>query len=631
MKRVCLSYSCLTASLVPCVAMETCLPSNMACAGVCPQGMSVCSTTNLCHVTSLSESCDASNETCLIGQSLVQLSNGSRLCSDSLNLPSNGQNCTERGFIYCQDLDECQNISTPLLCQACPNELMLCADTGECVPDLVQCCGPSGNFCEVLNTCLPIGDRCELPNIAPELSIGLIYLKSITSFSPGDVYSGEGHVISLLLSNELGTYPAVDPQGDELSIAIVQVSPLETAQGEWQYTLCADTASSVGICPTLSQNWVRIDVEMVSQTNALQLPSSAKIRFVRKAVELDGAVWLRVKLWDGNEDGYISPKRDLVTDGQPRFESTLPFSDNGAFSENSTLLVVLVHPFIQPPTFGASARLELTEIIEDVIFSSNLGDSVMDIVTSVNIPEFKVLSEGIIEGFPIQNGDGLYYEQLLPVVVRETYLDGVERVNPTRIERQSAFESGQLPGIGVSIDNTFSTELGTWQVSLTGDNRRFINLVSLIGSNEFLLLNLTARLRFLPATGYCGQSSILVRAWDGFWNESLARMLDNGYIVAFLPEATTFPTLSDYNLNQWKRVWLDIVCTPDKPVVQERRVILDPIPYRIRYRYERLFTALVNRDVTSFRNEEERFSDLLQLALEQPVDIQRFSPAVNDR
>ena len=41
----------------------------------------------------------------------------------------------------------------------------------------------------------------------------------------------------------------------------------------------------------------------MAEDRALFLPSSAQIRFVRRAAELEGAMWMRVKLWDGNEDG----------------------------------------------------------------------------------------------------------------------------------------------------------------------------------------------------------------------------------------------------------------------------------------------------------------------------------------
>ena len=618
-------------NLVPCVTMETCLPSNRACAEVCPEGMSVCPTTDLCHVTSLAESCDFSNETCLVGQTLVQREDNSRYCTLSENLSIPGQHCTSEGMVFCNALDECHNLTEPFLCQACPGDLQLCVDTGECVTSLVQCCGPNGNYCDVLNMCLEVGARCELPNIAPGINSSLIYLETIESFQPG-VYN-QGHVVSLLLGNMTGL--AVDSQGEEVSIAITQASTIQTSRGEWQYALCVDSPTDLyGSCSDVYSNWITIDASMLSETNALVLPNTVRVRFVRRAIELDGAVWLRVKLWDGNNDSFVSPRKDLVRTHVPSFETTLPYTSDGAYSENTTLLVVVILPLITPPSFSSKASLQLSGITEDVVFVNNLGNEITDIVLSVYIPDFMVLAEDRIEGFKeLIAHSPQYFEQLLPTGVRDLYYSQVERVNPTRKERQLALEDGQYPGVALSLG---SNPRGTWQVSLTGDQRQFVNLSSVLQNpKDLLLVNTTARLRFLPMLDFCGFDYISVRPWDGYWNQSAANFLDNGFLVASELEInstnSSAAVISSYNFNDWERVEIEVACVPDTPVLLVNQVLLDPIPYRIVYRYERVFTILVGRDALSVRAERERFAEFIQITLQEPVDVKRIYPALENR
>ena len=584
--------------------------------------MSVCPTTNLCHFVTLSESCDGSDETCLIGQTLVQRADNTRYCVSSAVLPANGLTCVGEGEVYCEALDECSNLTASLLCQACPTGLQVCGDTRECVPDLVQCCGFSAYYCDILGRCLTLGERCELPNVAPVIQSSLIYLESILSFNPSDVLSSSGHVIGLLLSDN--SSPAVDLQGEELGIAIVEVSSIPQLIGEWQYALCTDVlADTYGACSNITSVW--LPITDISETNALILTNSARIRFVRRAVELSGAVWVRAKLWDGNQNGFLSPSADIVRFSDPHYNSTLPFTTNGAYSESTTLITILVHPLIEPPRFSDRASFQFSSIEEDVVFVQIRGNTVIDLVTSIDTPSFTILPEDTIEGFP-----STMFEQLLEPSVRESYYAQVQRVNPTRRQRIAARDSGQDLGVGVSFNADEDT--GRWQVTLDGDPRTFVYLDSVVSTNDqVLLLNTSARLRFLPADDFCGSAkmSLFVQPWDGFWDESLATMLDNGYIVT--PGSEENASLSQYNLNEPQTVEIDIVCIPDKPIAIVNQVQLDPIPYQITHRYERLFTVLVDRELSSLRAEEERFSDLLQLTLRNEVDLRRFYPANANR
>ena len=625
-EAVCVDYSCLNdssllsspspAPLVPCVPTQSCLPLNMACNGTCPEGMSVCPTTDTCHMTSLSESCDGSNVTCLVGQSLVQRNDSSRYCALDDTLPDVARGCGAEE-VYCEALSVCMNRSALYLCQACPGELVPCPNSNECVPDVVQCCAPDEEFCDVLNTCLPANSRCELPNIAPVVNTSLVLLDTFSSFEE-DIYSSDGYLVSAFLNS---SDSAFDSQGEELSVAIVGASEETSMQGLWQYALGT------------SDNWREIIPDQLSETSALVLPNTARVRFVRRALQLDGAVWLRVKLWDGNADGYLSSNQSLVRSVEPGLlSSTLPFAPTSAFSRETLLLAVLLHPLITPPTFTSSALQPFSAIQEDVSFSRNLGDSLVDLVLGVNVDDFQVLPDDTIQGFP----DDCAYEQMLPPEVRVRYFGDLARVNPTRMERARARQSGQASGVAVTLDPALVSTSGSWQVALSNDPKQFLNLspvLSAIQDSDILLLNVSARLRFLPASDFCGTVSIFLAPWDGFWNESVATRLTSGHVVSSLTNQSSDDTsgLSMYNVNAWWRAELQVECTVDVPQVLTRSARLAPIPYRLAYRYERLFTVLVEREAGSLRQERELLTNYLQLVLQNTITLERFSPATEGR
>lgn len=618
-RRVCVDYSCLDSSLIPCMTSGACLPVDVACEGACPMGMSVCPTTGLCHVTSLSESCDGSNVTCLQGQGLVQREDDSRYCALLHTLPDVARRCGSQD-VYCESLGVCMNRSAPYLCQACPGGMVPCPDTGECVADLTQCCSPDEEFCEVLNTCLLVGSRCELPNIAPEVSMRLILLETLLTFDPDVIDTGEGQEVATFLGGS-GT----DFQGEELSVALTGASDVLRTQGEWQFLV------------RTSPDWQRIEPGMLSDTSALLLPSTARLRFARRSPELDGAVWLRARLWDGNQDGYLSPNQMLVRHAEPRLASTLPFSETGAFSRDSLLLTVLLHPLVSRPTFAPSAVLsqQFTAIEEDISFSQNLGNSLSELVVGVEVTDYQVLPEGRILGFP----DSLPpYENLLPAEVRGQYYAEVARVNPTRVERSQARQAGQGAGVAVMLDPTTSGNLtGSWQVALRDDPKLFLDLQPLFlstGSDDVILLNTSARLRYLPGPDFCGEVSVLLAPWDGFWSPLVGTRLERGHMLTSAPapdESRNTSSLSLYNLNAWQGAGLRVECLPDAPQVLEGSVRLSSIPYRLVYRYEQLFTVEVERGVESLRREETLLANYLQLVLQHPVSIERFSAASGRR
>lgn len=580
----------------------------MACDGLCSKGTALCPTTQLCHVTSLRQSCDGSNITCLIGQILVESANGTRECLPLSILPPSAQSCIEEQP-YCIAIDECANTTSSNPCRTCPAGHTLCPDTTECVASLSECCGESGYYCDVLDECLSDGDVCQLPNIPPDVFTTIIHVESKLNFDPDESKSADGHMIRVLLSNSSNN-TAVDSQGEEVSIAVVEISE---SRGEWQYALCANVSVDCA-----AENWVAI--EGVSEGNALLLPSSAWIRFLRTSVEQEGVVWMRVKLWDGNEDGYLSPSADLVRYALPHSSSTVPFSLTGAFSENSTLLSILLLPVVPLPSLSSHSSLTLSPITEGTPITSNPGNTIQELVIQVVVPDLPVLPDDVIPGLPDRPSFS-DYETLHPTAVEE-YIDRVKEVNPARLERQNVMDRGLGPGVGIRLSGYNDEMKGQWQVAWNGDIRQYVYVSSLLSStNQILLLNMSARIRFIPSPDYCGEASIPFQPWDGYWNETGTNTTLNRFLV------TMDTALSQFNLNNVLAATQTVQCIPDKPVFLVNRVQLEPIPYFISYSYDHLFTVTVSMETDTLRGDRSRFSELLHITLETEVRVLRIAAA----
>ena len=561
-------------------------------------------------MTSLSESCDGTNVTCLIGQILAETADFSRECLSFSTLPQTAQDCSDYQ-LYCIATDECANITSPPACPYCPPTLTLCPDTKDCVPNAEHCCGTEGFFCDVLSQCLAVGEICKLPNVPPIIFTPLIHLPNL------DRESGDSHVISVLLSNGNNS-TAVDSQGEELSIAIVETSDISEADGEWQYGLCSNQSWLPGDGVECGM-WEWSPVGVVSETQALVLPSTAQVRFLRLGVVVEGVVWMKVKLWDGNQDGFLSSFSDLVRYSLPHHLSTLPFSHTGPFSENTMFITALLLPLLPHPSLPISTPLTFLLLTEDTPITGNPGNTVEDLVLQVVVPELPVLPDDIIHGLP----DGLSFaefESHETEAVRE-YFDGVERVNPIRQQRQAVVERGLGPGIGIRLDSKSDEEVkGQWQVSRNGDVRQYVYVNSLLTStNQILLLNTTARIRFVPNSDFCGTVSIPFQPWDGVWNETETSLKNTGFLV------TKDTALSEFNLNDVVSASQTVECIPDKPVLLVNQLQLEPIPYFVSHTYDRLFTLIVSVEMSVLRGNRERLSELLHLVLEEEVSILRIA------
>ena len=525
-------------------------------------------------------------------------------------------------MVYCSTLDQCSPLTAPHLCRHCPLHLFYCPTTDSCLPSQQQCCSDVEYHCDVLAECLPNGGRCELPNIAPRVEQHLVLAEVVMPFDEDAINSSDGYVVGLLLSSANKT--ATDSQGEELGVAITEVQDIPQSLGEWQFATCEDhVGETFGSCRYLTAPWQLLP-SGISQSNAFLLPPDTRLRFVRKTLELEGAIWLKVKLWDGNKDGYLSLEQNLTRSETPRFESTLPFAANGAFSEGTALIAVLLHPETTRPEFqDVGVAVQFSTINEEEISLYNQGNTLKDVIGDVQLTDLSVLNDVIIEGFPSvpPQLNVTQYQDLLPTDIVDGYLQAVALVNPSRRARVQARAVGQSPGVALSFDPPNDSNPGRWQISGSGSVFHWTYLDDIIDGNSLVLLNLSALVRFIPSKEFHGKVSIRLQPWDGYWNETIATVAPGSYIV------TSSLSNRSLSLNSAIRAELEVLSIEETPIVLERSFQLDPLPYSILYNYERLFTLEIEQSVGILRQDQGTIAQLLQVALGHEVKIQRFLPA----
>ena len=632
LEQHCWALYCMNDEYRPCNETRSCILQARSCVGSCPNGMSLCPTTDTCLETpteEMSPTCDGGNETCLVGQTLYQNLTGNRYCVATTRLPRGQRDCTGVGVVFCELLNGCSNLTAPHLCMHCPSHLVYCNDTEVCVDDSKRCCGVSGYFCDILNTCLLIGDTCELPNIAPEIEQDLILLEEVVVFDSTSIYSSLGHVVGLLLSGD--DTPAVDTQGEELGIAVTGVSDINPYLGYWQYSLCSDSSNdSYGYCSEIITEWSDISYA-VNNTNALFIPNNARIRFVRKSVEIEGVVWMRVKLWDGNPDGFISSESTLVRNQIPHYNTTIPFSNNSAISELSTLITVLYVPISVAPQFSPDAQLTFSTIREEERFVDNIGNTVEELTLSIYLPPPIILSTEHILGFPPPPSDSsiISYQDQLPLDIVDRYFSAVSAVNPIRGAYLDAIMLDQLPGVGLSHD-PISNTTGRWQVSSDGSLANWIYLDTIIADySQYILLDTSARVRFVPAADSFSRASIRIRPWDGIYDDSVVTV--NGGFVVVMDNVAPSLISQSFGISEWQTATVNVLEISDRPIAARTVAYLNPIPYLIMYRYDKLFTVQIDREFDTVRENRATLENYLQVVLITAVNIVRIAPAQNNR
>lgn len=512
--------------------------------------------------------------------------------------------------MYCLALELCYNLTSPHLCQACPDGLIACPSTEECVLNVKQCCSNASYYCQILDTCLASGRLCKLPNIAPLVDVSLIYIDTIESYGMS-LSHYRGHMIGRILGNGIlgNGNVSVDEQSEEVSIIVTEVS-----LGYWQYSICE---AAFDICQTCSHSPISWEsITNVSETNALYLPNTACLRFWRQSVQLEGAVWLRAKLWDGNTDGYISNSTSLVRYQSPFYSNAINYTDTGAISQNNTIITSLLLPVTQGPSVEFNTQQLLLQ--EDVSLTDNLGNSIGSIIS---------VTTDYLPQLPVSFITGLYeptHEVLLPSDVREQYYNQVTLANTIRQERYSAVNKGQTSGVAISLIH-LDTD---WQISFNGDTQLFVFLRDVLTSlDQVLLLNTSVLIRFLPSKDYSGDALLRVSGWDGVFPLTIApvTILESNVFI------TSLTSLGQYHISSPEIITLTVQAIPDPPLVTQPLLLLSPSPYTLTYTHHNIVTVLIELNIASLHSDRERLHDILYLVLEQPVTITRLYTAPGNR
>ena len=602
---------------VPCNTTRECLYSNRSCAGQCPIGTSLCPSTDSCHPKAQSSPCDTN--VCLIGQTLVQRSNGSRYCTPSSILPV--QDCSNVGNVFCEELSICSNVTDPHLCSLCPPELTPCPPNSvvQCVPDVRQCCTAGMYYCTILNTCLLTDVQCRLANVPPAIDRGLVYVDTVGSYG-SDLTGYNGRMIGSILSND-SDHIATDTESEEISVIITGLSsdPINGGQstnGVWQYSLCNGSLNNCRSCSTVS-SW--INVTEVSESNALYLPNTACIRYWRWAESLEGAVWLEVRIWDGNTDGFHSNSTTLVQSIIPYYGPVSNYTSTGGISLNHTYLVSLLLPIVQSPSLTVSSLM----LLEDTPLVDNNGHRLSDI-TNIFMNYLPLVPTTYIQGLSGMN------ETLLPVEAVSSYYDAVTDANDLRLQRQVSLNNGQDVGLAVSLNTTGNNNNNNWQVSLNGDPQLFVYITDILSSpDQVLILNSTSLIRYLPSANFNGLVQLSISAWDGVLsslNTNTNTLTVHGMTVFISSFQSAF---NQYHVSMNQLLTLTVVNVPDDPIITKSSFTLSPISYSLDYVHDSMITILVDRNISIIRPMVNNIQNILSVVLEESVIVQRVYSSPN--
>lgn len=568
-------------------------------------GHSVCPSTNICHpLIEGSQPCDTN--TCIKGQILVQNSNNTRYCSLYSSLPVQAQRCINYDEVYCLQLNQCSNITAPHLCQPCPSDLLSCPYSDQCVTNISHCCmDDSLYYCDILQECVSTNSMCKLPNVLPVVEpSSLIHIDSIDSYGSDLSAEYRGHMIGRILGNNGTGDIGTDSQGEEISIAITEYSG-----AHWQYSLCSSNDINICLSCQNTSTWVSINVSIII---ALYLPNTACLRYNRQDIEEEGSVWLRVKLWDGNSDGYASNSTTLVRYIEPFYSNTLNYST----SVNSTVLVSLLSPISDSPIIERINDTPLY-INEGTSLVNNKGAYLTDLI-SVTTHYLNETPADIIPGLIPPT----YNESLLPVQARELYYSKVTIGNTLRHQRFTALSNGQSTGVAISLIG--QTTDSFWQISFHNDPQLYIYLTDLLRMDQLLLVNTSVSLRLLPTNEYSGNASLYISAWDGVLPSSLSPI----YVLNYPVYITPITDIDSLHIStQPEIITINVRPIPDSPFITSSTLLLPPLPYTLSYHHEEMYTVLIGNSVSSLRPDRERLQDILYLVLEQPVTIHRFYPA----
>jgi protocadherin Fat 4 len=650
---------CSESSKVVCPANQTCIDMGRPCNGSClEEGHARCPTTDFCERAGINTShCDEDNTTCYDGYVRMRTSEGSEWCQKVGTLDGIAQVCVNRDETYCVEKDICVNMSVisgkpQHPCQLCPNGVIACPDTYVCVHNLSHCCPFNQTYCNLTGACLNESQICVLPNTAPTILSPLIFLGSFD-----DLTKEKGVSVEFLMatSGYINTQQPVafDRDSDRLSLAITES---DGKSGLWEYALCTNSdvrifslcaevkidssvnASEImrvndSCCSSYDDIWYPIT--NVDESNSLALPLLSRIR-LRKYDLFQGAAWFKFKVWDGSEGGILSKSRYQVVSLQPTYIHTKEYDSSSSFSQELGVAMYLVHPRVYVPTIATTeSDIVLPSVIEDMMPIDNTGVTVTEMLGGGVILPYPVIYvndtvSNLPQNMSLSHGDLL---DRLPLLSVKSYFDDVNNANRIAQYRLDAYALGTNVGAAIAFDPDDETS-SRWQISTSGLTTTWTYLNTILQEeNEYILVNVGARLRFVPVDDFSGMATIRIRPWDGAYN---TRPGDNnpGRIITAIINSTTSASLS-VTKPDWRqtvrtvsygkefRAVLDVTGVPDEPILTQRSVILDVIPHRILYEYDHLFTATVDMMESEFRPRKEEFRRFLVLTLDKEALIRR--------
>ena len=152
--------------------------------------------------------------------------------------------------------------------------------------------------------------------------------------------------------------------------------------------------------------------------------------------------------------------------------------------------------------------------------------------------------------------------------------------------------------------------------------------VSTGSGNISVFVDQRARLRFLPAPDFYGNPhSLRARAWDGVTRASPGSLGVTAVLTSDLA-ANVLPTSMS---PEWQSVGFSVLNVADRVTNTSASLVLNAIPYRIRYEYNRIFAVDVQRPIDNLRMNIGAFSTAMLLSLLKTISVLRAEPLSSAR
>ncbi|XP_065192145.1 uncharacterized protein LOC135823227 isoform X2 [Sycon ciliatum] len=619
----------------------TCMPLEQPCEQTrCHTTHSLCQPTARCLPLDTHTTCDNSSSatTCLVDQALVEADGGVRTCRNAAVLMSSvGRSCTAASMVFCSLRDRCINVNVPDPCVQCRAPLLECPKTGVCTLDMGECCDSTALvYCNYTRSCINASVPCVLmtteppsvtptPNSSPVLNTDLLYVGEVRRDDYADLISqlllNEGVWVSELLANGFNGQPfANDSDSDILGLAVVGTGA-DNETG-WQYAECVSSPLEPSDCRPSA--WMDIP-QHVSTRHALLLGPMTRIRPVASTAAI-GAVWFKAYAYDGSMAGLQHPvgNGSLASTGQVVTVDPLTTGGASAFSAGTAFIIAIIQPAIEFPSLFNSS-LTLVDLVEDTPAYLNDGT-----------PMATLLTGPILKRWTQRGNDS--HIPYLPVGVDQLlvsagnlsdYFDQVRRVNSIIASRLMSAQAGYQPGLVVTFQ--LPDESGRWQISPHGTLSTWYYIDRVLPGttgNVSVFVDQRARLRFLPQANFYGRPDpVTVLAWDGVTTAAEGVVP----IRAAAQRSLTSVVASTSVSSAARTVEFEVLNSEDRATRTQPTAGLKPIPYRIRYEYDHVFTAVVERSASDLRQSNDSFKQHMFVALLHSISVLRIEPVNTTR